>query len=104
MNIKDLETLQKHFNGEKKFVQDGYYRLRDIGNDQYELAYLEAGPCGDTTVHPQITIEVTEKEILPLKLLDMAVSPTLRLTKEEHPSELAEALERLVQRFYQVIE
>ncbi|MBP1046025.1 hypothetical protein I6N96_07000 [Enterococcus sp. BWM-S5] len=104
MNRKDLETLQKHFSDDKKFFKDGYYRLRDIGSMHYELAFLEAGPCGDTTVHPQITIDAAENVIVPIKLLDMATSPTLRLTQEEHTDELNEALEGLVQRFYSVIE
>ncbi|WP_321386817.1 hypothetical protein [uncultured Enterococcus sp.] len=104
MNRNDLETFQKYFNGDKKFFKDGYYRLRDIENNQFELAFLEAGPCGDTTIHPQITIERFEDELRPLKLLDMAVSPTLRLTYEEHPVELNNELEHLVQRFYNAIE
>lgn len=96
--------LQKHFGNDKKFFKDGYYRLRDIGENQFEMAFLEAGPCGDTTVHPQITIELDKDELRPIKLLDMAVSPTLRLNQEEHPAELKEALARLMQRFYAVID
>lgn len=104
MNRQDFDTFQQHFTSDKKFFKDGYYRLKDIGENQFEMAFLEAGPCGDTTVHPQITIELDEEELRPIKLLDMAVSPTLRLNQEEHPTELKEALDGLVQRFYTVIE
>ncbi|WP_086350930.1 hypothetical protein [Candidatus Enterococcus clewellii] len=104
MDKQDLKQLKKYFNEDKKFIKDGYYRLRDLGNSHYELAFLEAGPCGDTTIHPQITIDATKNELIPIKLLDLAVSPTLRLTQEEHKNELCEALEQLLQRFYQVIE
>ncbi|MHC5217805.1 hypothetical protein ACYSNR_14180 [Enterococcus sp. LJL128] len=104
MKLATFKELRKHFDtDEKRFIKDGYYRLRAADERVYELAYLEAGPCGDTTVHPQITLEITNDAVVPLKLLDLSAAPVIRFSREESLEELEQALDLLEARFLQVL-
>lgn len=104
MDKHTFEAIKQRVGPEKTFIGDGYYRLRQLDNGDYEFAFLLAGPCGDTTIHPQITLDATGDHILPIKLLDLGVSPTLRLGGEQHSTQLNQALNQLVQRLHTALE
>ena len=48
MEKKDLELILANFGPEKEFIGDGYFRIRDKGNEHYEIAYLVSACCGTT--------------------------------------------------------
>ncbi|MGM0125432.1 hypothetical protein IGI37_002831 [Enterococcus sp. AZ194] len=97
MDKKTWQLLNENFN-EFEFIEMGYYRLRQIDENRYEMAYILLGPCGDKTYHPQITLDVGD-EIQPLKFIDTEVVPNVRLSSEEEPEKLQQALEKLVDKF-----
>ncbi|WP_207694731.1 hypothetical protein DOK67_0000537 [Enterococcus sp. DIV0212c] len=96
-----IDTLMIFFNDEKKFMTDGYYRIRTINEDTVELAFLVAGSCGETLVHPQITVSLTEsKQALGIKLIDMYTTPPLFLHRNNHTAhEIDKALDHLIEKF-----
>lgn len=75
MNQQEFEFLKTHLSDEKKFIGDGYYRLRQIDDTTYEFAHLVSDACGATSVHPQITIEWNGDEWKPIKLFDFFETP-----------------------------
>ena len=97
MDKQTWALLKENFN-ELTFIETGYYRLRKIENNHYEMAYLLFGPCGDKTYHPQITLRVGET-IEPLKMIDTEVVPNLRLSFSDAPKKVQQALDKLVEQF-----
>lgn len=90
--------VRRNFEGTEDLA-DGYYRLRELDGD-YQLAYLIAGPCGDKVPHPAVTLEQEGKQVRPIRLLDLEVTPILNLAAETGDSEQIEALtDRLLDRF-----
>ncbi|MBO0471305.1 hypothetical protein JZO66_12170 [Enterococcus sp. DIV0242_7C1] len=101
--IKDLQELVSYFSEDKTFIHDGYYRIRILDKETIELAFLVAGPCGDTLVHPQITVTLTESSALAIKLIDMYVTPPLFLTREEsNKQEIDQQLDKLIEKFINI--
>lgn len=104
MTDEKLKSLLAFFDEEKKYYVDGYYRLRKLETDKFELAYLIPDACGATTVHPQITIEKHEDIWTPTKLIDMWTSPTQFVERNSETEKfLNEALHRLAFRFENVM-
>lgn len=102
--IKQLAKLSAVFNEEKRFIKDGYYRLRTLDERTIELAYLIAGPCGESTVHPQITVALDDTRATGIKLIDMASSPPLFLSRDEvNAAKIDCALDQLIEKFLQKI-
>lgn len=97
---KKLDKLMAVFSEKKKFIIDGYYRLRTIDDDTIELAYLVAGPCGDSIAHPQITVSLIKSAPIGTKLIDMYSSPPLFLTRnDDNSAEIDLALDTLIEKF-----
>ncbi|EOL48999.1 hypothetical protein [Enterococcus caccae] len=98
---KKLDKLMTVFTEEKKFILDGYYRIRTINEDTIELAYLIAGPCGESIVHPQITVSLATKPFpIAIKLIDMVPSPPLFLIRDtNNMDEIDLALDALIEKF-----
>lgn len=71
-----ITQLLTQFGPDKKFIKDGYYRIRSISETEKEMSFLVPGDCGTSTVHPQITIYFVDNQWLPVKLLDMHNTPT----------------------------
>lgn len=103
MDVQRIKQLEMLFGNEKQFFVDGYYRIRSLDDKQKEIAYLMPDACGASVVHPQITIEEVDGSFIPVKLIDMATSPTqLIYRKEEDVVFLEDKLEELVTRFEQI--
>lgn len=103
MDVQRIKQLEMLFGNEKQFFVDGYYRIRSLDDKQKEIAYLMPDACGASVVHPQITIEEVDGSFIPVKLIDMATSPTqLVYRKEEDVVFLEDKLEELVTRFEQI--
>ncbi|MTD38282.1 hypothetical protein GIX45_06535 [Erwinia sp. CPCC 100877] len=101
--IKKINILTKNFTDEKKFMKDGYYRLKTIDETTIEFAFLIAGPCGETLVHPQITVSLNHKqeEAIGIKLIDLHASPPRFLTRDAaNEEEIDAALDELIERFW----
>lgn len=100
MELTDLELLLTHFSAEKEYIDGGYYRLREKGENQYEIAFLMPDSCGTTTVNPQITVVVEAGQVTPLTLLDLYRTPVRNLTyTEETALAIEQALTELVAKF-----
>lgn len=104
MKQDKLALLEQTFCDGKIFVNNGYYRIRTLSDDEKEIAYLVSDPCGATTVHPQITIEKREDEWIATKFIDLEVTPTQRLYREpETEALLDDALESLITQFEEAV-
>ncbi|EOI06358.1 hypothetical protein UAY_00409 [Enterococcus moraviensis ATCC BAA-383] len=101
MNRKQqLDKLLTAFTEEKRFISDGYYRIRTINPSTLELAYLLSGPCGDSIVHPQITLSINGEEVVGIKLIDMYSSPQLFMHRnDENSNQIDNALDKLIEKF-----
>ncbi|MEG0550753.1 MAG: hypothetical protein RR554_06310 [Vagococcus sp.] len=99
--VINLETV---FGYEKKFITNGYYRIRQLDEKQKEVAFLISSGCGSTSVHPQITIKKIKNEWVPIKLIDMGTSPTQMIYRDENNQKyLDEKFECLITKFEQAI-
>jgi hypothetical protein len=100
---KKINILAKNFTDEKKFMRDGYYRLRTIDETTIELAFLVAGPCGETLVHPQITVSLNhhQEKAIGIKLMDLQSTPPRFLTRNAaNEAEIDAALDELIEKFW----
>lgn len=98
--LEQLKELQTIFSSEKKFMGDGYYRIRTLDDNILEMAFLVAGPCGETLVHPQITVSLTPTSAICTKLIDMATSPPKFIYRDSlNSGEMDYALDTLIQQF-----
>lgn len=102
MTYAELLLLAEHYDEEKEYLGDGYFRLRQKGPLQYELAYLKADACGTTSVHPQITVEVVGKQVKAIGLMDLYATPVRTINvSEENRALIEEELTQLVTKFKQ---
>ncbi|MDH6365278.1 hypothetical protein M2139_002293 [Enterococcus sp. PF1-24] len=100
MTIAELAILQQYFGEEKEFIEDGYYRLRTLSENEFELAFLVPGLCGTTNYHPKINLIVTGDKITATSLVDLEATPAIFITEKENSREfLAEQLELLKEKF-----
>lgn len=98
MTQEELDILKQHLSEEKQFIHDGYYRLRQLDEMTYELAFLVADACGSTSVHPQITFEKQGNTWQAVKLLDFISTPVETIVYSNDTShELSDRLEKLYQ-------
>lgn len=90
MTYAELLLLSDHYDDEKEFLGDGYFRLRQKDGQHYELAYLKADACGTTSVNPQITVEVIDKKVRAVSLLDLFSTPVRNISESEETEALLE--------------
>ncbi|MGM0213953.1 hypothetical protein [Enterococcus sp. AZ109] len=99
MNQKKWEVVRANYSAEKEYIEDGYYRLRPT-EEGYQLAFLVPGMCGETLIHPEITIEMIDGVATPIRLIDMESTPTLRLSvKDGDGKEIKQQTEALLNKF-----
>ena len=99
MDQKKWETVLANFSADKEFIEDGYYRVRTV-EEGYQMAYLVPGLCGETLIHPEITIEVVDGQAVPIRLMDLETTPTTRLSVKDGDQEQIEAqADRLLDKF-----
>lgn len=97
-----INQLMSSFDEEKRFITDGYYRIRTLSEHEIELAYLKAGSCGDTIAHPQITVSLSETQAIGEKLIDMDACPPLFLSRDSNNAKkIDNALDDLIEKFLQ---
>lgn len=100
MNIEQqFQLIRNNFTEKKEFISDGYYRIRSLDEETFELAFLVSGSCGETIVHPQITIKLTNHVVVAVKLIDMYTTPAKFYTREKNSLEIDQALEKLLTKF-----
>lgn len=99
MDQKKWETVLAHYSADKEFIEDGYYRVRTV-EEGYQMAYLVPGLCGETLIHPEITIEIVNGQAVPIRLMDLETTPTTRLSVKDGDQEQIEAqAEALLDKF-----
>lgn len=98
-NKQRLQIIQNNFTENKEFITDGYYRIRSLDKKNFELAFLVSGSCGETIVHPQITVKVNNDEIIGERLIDMYTTPTKFFSREKNSVEIDQALVQLLKKF-----
>lgn len=105
--MKDkLEFILNHFNEERVYKQDGYYRLKQLGDDTYELEFSISGSCGTFESHPAIKFKIMtgSEELMFLSYRDVVANP-MKSFKPERADEfefVSQAFEQLVDKFYQL--
>lgn len=90
MDQKKWELVLANFSADKEYIADGYYRLRPT-EEGYQMAYLVPGLCGETLIHPEITIEQVDGQAVPIRLMDLETTPTTRLSVKDGDQEQIEA-------------
>lgn len=100
MDQQKWRLVKAHFEGTEDLA-DGYYRLQAIEGG-YQLAYFVAGPCGDKTPHPEVTLQQVGEGIQPVSLRDWEVTPLLNLSKEHDLPQLEALTDQLLDRFIQI--
>ncbi|MDA9471659.1 hypothetical protein [Enterococcus sp. 5H] len=101
--LEKLNMLQSVFSEKKKFIGDGYYRIRSIDDVTLELTFLIAGSCGETIVHPQITVTLDQSQAIGTKLIDMDTSPPKFLYRNSsNADEIDDALDNLIEKFLRI--
>ncbi|MEO1769534.1 MULTISPECIES: hypothetical protein [Enterococcus] len=99
MDQKKWEKVLANYTAEKEFIKDGYYRVRPV-EEGYQMAYLVPGLCGETLIHPEITLEVINGKAVPIRLMDLETTPTTRLSAKAGDQEQIEAqAEMLLEKF-----
>ncbi|GAB2021415.1 hypothetical protein RyT2_04890 [Pseudolactococcus yaeyamensis] len=103
--MTQLDFILANFSESREYLEDGYYRVQDFGDDSYELEFSTAGYCGTFDSHPAIKFQMDAetKTITFLLYRDMVVSP-IKFFKPESEKEQAfvqEHFEQLVAKFYQ---
>lgn len=88
MDQAKWQVVKENF-GEREFIKDGYYRVRENTPERFELAFLVAGVCGDNTPHPRIIVEIKEGQARATQLMDFESNPLKRVMGET-PEELAQ--------------
>lgn len=103
VNIVERErflALKNYFSNEKKFINDGYYRLKQETENEYKLAFLEMDSCGASLVAPEVTVSVSTNKAVATGLIDFSTQPVRQLdNSEETYLELQRELEKLVLKF-----
>lgn len=103
MEKKDLELILTHFGPEKEFIGDGYFRIRDKGNEHYEIAYLVPACCGTTNYNPQIAVHVEGDKVVPDSVLDLVDMPAKMLSySPETRAVMEQELDKLCQKFLDI--
>lgn len=90
MDQKKWGIVLENFSADKEFIEDGYYRVRAV-EEGYQIAYLVPGLCGETLIHPEITIKVVDGQAVPIRLMDLETTPTTRLSVKDGDQEQIEA-------------
>ena len=104
MKDQQLKMLKEKIGSDKTYLKDGYYRIRETGSGQHEIAFLKPEGCATTSVNPQITLEKVNGEWLGVKLIDMGTSPTRFLKRDEGVGEVIDCeLELLVKKMLNAI-
>lgn len=100
MDQRKWLLVKAHFK-ETEDLADGYYRLREIDGG-YQLAYLIAGPCGDKSPHPEVTIQRVGERLQPVRLRDWEATPILNLVREKDKDQLEGLTDQLLDRFIKI--
>lgn len=99
MDQKKWEAAAANYSADKEYIGDGYYRLRPT-EEGYQMAFLVPGLCGETLIHPEITVQVIDGIATPIRLMDLEHTPTLRLSvKEGDGEEIERQAEELLNKF-----
>lgn len=99
-----LKELQQHVTSDKTYLSGGYYRIRELPEDKIEMAILVMDACGASAVHPQITLKKENEIWIPIKLIDLGVSPTEMYDRTEETKELLnQKLNELIDKFKSAI-
>lgn len=105
-NIMDkLGFILDHFDDERVYKNNGYYRVKQLEDDTYELEFSIAGSCGTFDSHPAIRFKILPDldQLIFLSYRDVEVNP-MKWFKPESDDELdfvTLAFEQLVDKFYQ---
>ncbi|MDR1606118.1 MAG: hypothetical protein LBS41_03290 [Streptococcaceae bacterium] len=103
--LEQLKVVLAHFDENRTYLGDGYYRLQDFGAGVYEIEYSIAGFCGTFESQPAIKFQVDfdSQAITFLFYRDMVAHP-IKFFKPETEADqafVAEAFEHLLAKFYQ---
>lgn len=102
MKLSELNLLKENFSAEKEYIGAGYYRLKELGENEYELSFSVPGECGTSNYHPKINLLIEGEEIVPFSLMDIETNPiTILDDAPENQEQLQEQLDLLVEKFKQ---
>ncbi|MGX7197909.1 hypothetical protein [Enterococcus olivae] len=100
-NWRDVVALCSE---EKIYFEPYYYRFREHSDNQYELARLVAGSCGEFTYHPKITVKVENDLFVPIAYYNNEQNPVQQLTRDEDETFLDEEFVALLDVFLEAKE
>jgi hypothetical protein len=98
MNDK-LKQLMSHFNDERQYLGDGFYRIKTIGDNHYELEFSKSGYCGTFDPSPSIAFSLDENGLRVGAYRDMVSSPIKLTNYADEPEFVTDEFDRLVDKF-----
>jgi hypothetical protein len=98
MNDK-LKQVMKNYTDERHYLGDGYYRLKTIGDNQYEIEFSKSGYCGTFDPAPAIGFTLDENGLRLDTYRDMVSTPIKLTNYHDEPEFVSEAFDRLVDKF-----
>jgi hypothetical protein len=83
----------------KNYVDGFYYRIKELGDNKYEIGQLAPGYCGETTYAPKIEVEFVNDKVNAINLYDQSTTPVRTM---EAGAELDQELTALLGKFAQL--
>lgn len=104
MSNQQWQLVKEYFSEERQYIDGFYYRLRTLAEDEYELAVIHGGVCGENIYHPRMKVKETKGMLVPLSMYDNYSFPVVNLSYEDAPERLTDELQSLLQQFLQAKE
>ncbi|MDR0922159.1 MAG: hypothetical protein LBM95_07250 [Lactobacillales bacterium] len=100
-NLILFNWVLENFNEEKEFIKDGYYRVREVLDNVYDIDFTVSGPCGESILHPQIRVEKSDEGLVPIQEFDTFVTPVIFMKRDskENEAKLDQAFTELLKKF-----
>lgn len=104
--LSQLKTIQSFFSEERRFFLEGYYRLREKSDNEFEIEIAAAGPCGEYLPNPRIKFSVEDEKLVPSFLINQVATPVVMLSNQS-ASEIMlmeKNLDEIIEKFLQKID
>lgn len=98
------QLVKNNFSDKREYIDGYYYRLRTLAADEYEIALIHGGVCGENIYHPRLKVKEEKGMLMPLSMYDNYAFPVVNLSYEDAPERLTDALQSLIQQFLQAKE
>lgn len=104
MTNDQWQLIKDNFSDHREYIDGYYYRLRHLADQQYELALIHGGVCGENIYHPRLKLREDDGMLVPISLFDNYNHPVTNLEYQDAPEKLTDSMQNLIQQFLQAKE